>query len=654
VVRSADERASHHTIPVAMPEKKRTYGVRLIRGPFVSIPPHPESVSDVASLLLRTASETSSHPRAVDLFCGAGGMSLGLMDAGYDVVLGVDHDDAALETYAGQHRGLALKRDLSSKDDVDEIADLVSRLDVDLIAGGPPCQPFSKAGASKIRSLVAAGGRPAHDERRDLWQSFLDIVTFVHPAAVMLENVPDMAIGADTTILRSMVRRLEAEGYGVHTALLHAWEHGVPQHRQRFFLVALSAQLDFEWPRSRPYVVTVGDAIGDLPAVDGGWRSPAGADGYHDYEAPTVPHEFVKRARRGLRGSASKRLYDHITRPVRPDDREIFAAMSPSTRYSEIDISLRRYRDDIFEDKYKRLGSNELSRSITAHISRDGYWYIHPTQHRTLTIREAARLQTFPDRVRFAGPPSTAFRQIGNAVPPALAEVVGRAVRDSLRRAAPLGRSTSEVASVLATWFEAKDALAAPWLAAPSPWSSLQAQLMLHRLSARSIDEHWNTLEKLDTPERTHDARGALRAMAAQLGRPARADVVLEAASWYRKHPADLTDATAMHRAPGVSRQMARLAALVDAELGPTPVIVNEGSLRVASRVFGTDVTEKRRGSDGRLAVARLIGAENVLGYDESRAAMAAVLELAATVCGKNPSCSPCPLVSMCSAARKK
>ena len=95
---------------------------------------------------------------------------------------------------------------------------------------------------------------------------------------------------------------------------------------------------------------------------------------------------------------------------------------TPATRYSDLAPELKRYRDDIFDDKYKRLDANDVSRTITAHIAKDGYWYIHPWQDRTLTVREAARLQTFPDHVRFAGPPSAAFRQIGNAVPPLLAE----------------------------------------------------------------------------------------------------------------------------------------------------------------------------------------------------------------------------------------
>src|SRR5690606_8479534 len=129
---------------------------------------------------------------------------------------------------------------------------------------------------------------------------------------------------------------------------------------------------------------------------------------------------FQRKAREKMNGHAV--VWDHVTRPVRDDDREAFRLMKPGTRYGELPKHLRRYRDDIFDDKYNRLDWNGLSRSITAHIAKDGYWYIHPSELRTLTVREAARIQTFPDHFRFAGSRSHAFRQIGNAVPPALGE----------------------------------------------------------------------------------------------------------------------------------------------------------------------------------------------------------------------------------------
>ena len=163
------------------------------------------------------------------------------------------------------------------------------------------------------------------------------------------------------------------------------------------------------------------------------------------------------------------KVFDHITRPVRPDDAEAFAGMSASTKYSDLDSKHKRYREDIFTDKYKRLDENELSRTITAHIAKDGYWYIHPRQERTLTVREAARIQTFGDHVRFAGPPSSAFRQIGNAVPPLLGEHLGRAIRQAWVKGERPRSTTQLVSEELANWFDDRPPIAVPWLASGNP-----------------------------------------------------------------------------------------------------------------------------------------------------------------------------------------
>ena len=628
--------------------------VKLVRGPAVSVPPHESAVESPTELLQWVRSRKHDRPRAADLFCGAGGLSVGLTDAGYDVVLGVDSDPVALESYKGLHPGLALCRDLTDPEAVNEVTEMLAQLDPEIIAGGPPCQPFSKAGASKIRSLVRLGTRPEHDERRDLWQAFLEVVLRVQPRAVLLENVPDMAIASDTTIVRTLVSELEAEGYAVHTALLRACDYGVPQLRQRFFLVALADRVGFDWPSPSCCQVTVSDAISDLPEVEGGWRPTAGADGYLPYELPSRPNAFVRRAREGLSGEARSRIYDHITRPVRDDDRVIFKSMTSTTRYSEIDESLKRYRDDIFDDKYKRLDWGRPSRSITAHMARDGYWYIHPSQTRTLTIREAARLQTFPDRVRFAGPPSAAFRQIGNAVPPHLAESVARSITLALARSEPASILSRDLSDCVTTWFEHKGHLDLPWLEAPTIWASLQGQLLLDQARAETTRTAWPTLEKLERPECTIESADQLRGVAELIGRGKRVEKILNAAHWFTQSPDALSTAMHLIDAPGVTHRMAQVAVLTDASAGPTPVVVTQGSLRVASRVFGLPQPTSRRGSDGRLAVTRLLGGSTTTHADSSRMAMSGILELAASTCRpKNPQCWRCPLATSCHSAQR-
>ena len=196
------------------------------------------------------------------------------------------------------------------------------------------------------------------------------------PAAVLMENVPDMALDKDMFILRTMVHELESLGYAVEERVVDTSQYGVPQFRQRLILVALREGMQFTWPSPLPDQVTVWNAIGDLPSVEGGSRPPGGAEGWIPYKGPKNP--FQRRMREGIDTAKADRIYDHITRPVREDDKIAFEWMDAKTRYSQLPEELRRYRADIFDDKYKRLDANGLSRTITAHIAKDGYWYIHP------------------------------------------------------------------------------------------------------------------------------------------------------------------------------------------------------------------------------------------------------------------------------------
>ncbi len=301
---------------------------------------------------------------------------------------------------------------------VTALIDRLRPLGIDLVAGGPPCQPFSRAGRAKIRSLINEGMRDEVDARKELWRSFIDVVLALRPRAVLMENVPDMAIGDDLAVIRAISNVLEGAGYFVDYRLLDAWRHGVPQHRKRFILQARNDGALPVWPAPTEYRPTVRDAIEDLPSLD---------DTTGGRELPYTGQPSSALAKT-LRDDAADVIYDHMTRPVRDDDREAFELMTSSTLYSDLPEHLRRYRSDTFNDKYKRLDWDDLSRTITAHIAKDGYWYIHPAEHRTLTVREAARIQTFPDSFRFAGTRSDAFRQIGNAVPPALGRTVAEAI----------------------------------------------------------------------------------------------------------------------------------------------------------------------------------------------------------------------------------
>lgn len=647
--RTFEEHTAAPTVPTRAP-----YGVKLVRGPFLRLPSNAERAFSRAGLIDVVGRLREDNPDvrlAADLFSGAGGISLGLERAGFTTVVAVDHYPEAVETHGHHFAGMSVDWDLADVERVEELADILSTIKVDVIAGGPPCQPFSKAGRSGIRHRVRNGLRDPHDQRRDLWRSFLEVVQLVQPSAVLMENVPDMALDREMFILRAMVEELEDLGYSVEERIVDTWRYGVPQFRQRLILVALRGGLQFTWPEESAERVSVWNAIGDMPEVDGGWRPDGGEHGWADYDGPVTT--FQRSMRAGVKPGDRWKLFDHITRPVREDDARAFDLMDSNTRYSDLPAEMKRYRDDIFDDKYKRLDENDLSRTITAHIAKDGYWYIHPRQSRTITVREAARLQTFPDWYRFAGPPSAAFKQIGNAVPPLLAENLGRSLRDALDNPQKAGVQSREVAALLAEWFRSIEPRGVPWLKATTRWQVVSAELLLDRATSDVIKFVWPMIRSWATPEATQENDETLREIGTLIGRSARAVQLLELADWLAEHPGTLEEADdaapTVPIVPATVREFASLVVPVGGDDGSEePVLSTKGVLRVAARVSGDSVDRKNRLTDGRLAVARLVG-----GGATAREAHLGLVEVAASVCRPaDPLCDVCPLQNLCVSSR--
>jgi DNA (cytosine-5)-methyltransferase 1 len=631
----------------------RPVGAGLARGQALRLEPHPDHCADLEHLVEHVGSIRTCEPStlfAADLFSGAGGMSLGLEQAGMRVVFGADHDLDALETHAHHFGGMSVDWDLGDPDRVIEVGQTLRAIGIDVIAGGPPCQPFSKAGRSRMRYLVQHGVREAHDRRRDLWQSYVEMVELAQPRAVIMENVPDMALDREMFILRSIVRRLEDAGYSVQERVVDTYRYGVPQFRQRLILVALLGGLDFKWPLESSTKVTLGNAIQDLPAVDpkDGWLADSTRRSWRAYES-APRNAFQREMRAGGSETHPERLYDHVTRRVRDDDELAFEHLDVKTKYSELPDHLKRYRDDIFDDKYKRLDANDLCRTITAHMAKDGYWYIHPEQNRTLTIREAARVQTFPDHFRFAGAHTSAFRQIGNAVPPRLGRAIGTSVARILHDgAARLSTPTATTLAALAEWGRTSSEVS-PWLLSKSRWLVVIGDALLAgatpttTISIWPLVESWSNASALLTDEPTFmEIAGWLDKVdiAEQLLALARTVV----ASGGSISDTDVVDWIAQGL---VSRPVAELAMLAEPK-GEEPVIANTAALRVAGRFFqGTERWLSNRTSDGRIAVGRLIGFD-----EESSEAQIALTELGRRVCTpKAPACGRCPLSTWCRAA---
>ncbi|MGN6251394.1 MAG: DNA (cytosine-5-)-methyltransferase [Marmoricola sp.] len=627
---------------------------RIDRGQALRLAPHRDHCTDVEELVRLARSlrkESKGQLLAADLFSGAGGMSLGLEHAGMKVVFGADFDQDALQTHAHHFAGMSVGWDLGEADRVAEVGQILRAVNIDVLAGGPPCQPFSKAGRSGMRYLVQHGLREPHDKRRDLWQSYLEIVRLAQPRAVIMENVPDMALDREMFILRSIVRRLEDWGYSVQERVIDTYRYGVPQFRQRLILVALKGGLEFEWPAESNKKVTLGNAIRDLPPVGSkdGWLSDETRQVWRKYDGPRSA--FQREMRADVPEMHADRIYDHVTRRVRDDDEEAFEYLDTKTKYSELPDELKRYRDDIFDDKYKRLDADDLSRTITAHIAKDGYWYIHPEQNRTLTIREAARIQTFPDHYRFSGPPTAAFKQIGNAVPPRLARAIGGAVAQVLNEGAKASAlDTATTRKALASWARTANAVS-PWLRSGSRWLVVLGDTLLGDESETTVAALWPAVATWSTHESFASDSDRASEVASWLGKTETVAILIDLARTVAAEGGSLDDAHLGHLvARGLLRRpAAELAMIADPE-GEEPVIANTSALRVAGRFFqGTERWLKNRNSDGRIAVGRLIGFD-----EESREAQVALIELGARLCTpKTPSCDVCPLVEWCKYAER-
>jgi DNA (cytosine-5)-methyltransferase 1 len=582
-------------------------------------------------------------PRAVDLFCGAGGLSLGLRDAGFSVLVGADSNEWAVETHTANLGGLGYVGDLSDPGDLIEQLEGWGISHVELVAGGVPCQPFSRAGQSKIRELIRAGERHPADPRASLWRSFMQVVDFLKPDAVLVENVPDLPSWDDGAVLSGFIETLGDLGYQVDARIVDCFRFGVPQHRSRLILTGLGGGRPMTWPRENDELTSLRDAIGDLPPVPGGQRSE---------RLPYVPRPgagspFQTRMRRGLKPADAGWIDDHITRSVREDDWEAYTGLREGQTYADIPEHLQRYRTDIFTDKYKRLSWGELSRTITAHIAKDGYWYIHPEQHRTLSIREAARLQTFPDWFRFAGQPSHRYAQVGNAVPPLVGEAVGRALLASMEDVERPVELNSAARARLAAWQAGRPRHA--WRRpGTDPWLVLAAELGLDRGTPDGAADRFEQLRRTApdpvTLAATQDAEGALTDVGLS---PHAARLVVDAA----RAVTELFDGAVpdedleLRAIPGVGDSAAK--SVLCFGHGRKVVPLHSAAARVASRYSGT---EHRRRWQLRLDLHRLAGPEG-----PDAVFNAAVLDLGAAVCrSAAPRCGECPLVAECVTGRAR
>ncbi len=395
-------------------------------------------------------------PTFIDLFSGCGGFTLGMQRAGFDCLAAIDFNSEAVSTLRANLQtksptgfnpvGYALNADLTTLAP-EVLAAVIGTRTVDVIVGGPPCQGFSTArqrdgsnhGTERLRA----------DPRRHLFRRFLSYVDFFQPKVFVIENVLGLrtaAGGKYFTAVQHESRTLGwmngRPGYRVHSQVEKGEDLGVPQKRRRQFIIGVRADLPGYFPAElKPAAradlgVMLGDAIGDLPPLE------AGSGVYKcDYDLNRRNRLFLNGVRDDYRRrflnrvaevQQSPAIWNHEARPHSARDLRDFSLIpegSSSADLLRLGVKFEfPYDKTSFKDRYTRQHRNRPCSTIVAHLSKDGLMFIHPTQNRSLTPREAARVQTFPDWFVFPPARTHSFRLIGNAVPPLVSEAVGDAV----------------------------------------------------------------------------------------------------------------------------------------------------------------------------------------------------------------------------------
>ena len=392
----------------------------------------------------------------IDLFAGCGGLSEGFYRLGYKALAHIEINHWACETLRQRMRYYGYKNieseviehDITDDDIITLIDKAVNKREVDVIIGGPPCQAYSTAG--RVRDAKGM----AKDPRNYLFESYVKILEHYRPKFFVFENVTGLLSAKvdGSNIFPRVIKALGKEYKVIDNpkVLVHnTADYGVPQIRKRVIIMGVRKDIDnievsslyedvikTHWNpdtveaerNGKLHFVDVKDAIGDLPPVEPGCDASTDSFNYPCNNA------FLKRI--GKKGTYP--LYDHIARRNNDLDRERFVMMIKNRwSFGQLRREMPQYEHAharVFDNSYVVQWWNLPSKTILAHIWKDGFQFIHPdeNQARTFTVREAARIQSFPDDFEFAGSRGEKYKQIGNAVPPLFAEALAKSVKKNL------------------------------------------------------------------------------------------------------------------------------------------------------------------------------------------------------------------------------
>lgn len=386
----------------------------------------------VGSFIAKLIEEEKFSPNIVDFFCGAGGLSLGFVQEGFKINFANDIEPSCVETYQFNHPTVP-KENVICKN-IDDILEDVSKYqrfeNVDLVIGGPPCQGFSTANRQRI----------IDDPRNKLYKSFVKAVNTLQPKFIVMENVKGMQKVAD-----QVVEDFQKIGYSVDFHLYNVKDFGVPQNRERLIFIGNRLGIDNKEihneicsfiPRTEDFVLK--DALFGLRTLEASRVKNATTlenekigyliDSFDEIET----NNYIDLINQGRK---FKQVLNHKARYNNDRDIEIYSRLNQGDKSDDekiADIMPYKSRSHIFKDKYFKLEEEKVCKTITAHMKFDCNMYIHPTQARGLTPREAARVQSYPDDYYFKGSYTKTYMQVGNSVPPLFARYIAKVVKKYL------------------------------------------------------------------------------------------------------------------------------------------------------------------------------------------------------------------------------
>lgn len=345
-------------------------------------------------------------PTVIDLFAGVGGLSLGFEQAGFRVVLANEYDEEIAVAYRKNHHETKMVvGDITALNLEDTFGVFAGKIDV--IIGGPPCQGFSQKGQRKT----------IHDERNFLFKYYVKVVELVHPRYFVMENVPNLLTAENGYFQKEIVGLFNGMGYSLNAGILNAADYGVPQNRKRAVIIGKRDGKAPMLPTKTEQCVTIWDAIGDLAYLESG-------EGLEEQEYRDLPASNYAKSLRG----DMRVLYNHVATKHSKLALERLALIPPNCGKEVLpDEHLTK---SIYSGTWSRMIKDDISVTITTRFDTPSSGrFTHPYLNRAITVREAARIQSFPDSFVFVGTKSSQMKQVGNAVPPRLANAIAKMIK---------------------------------------------------------------------------------------------------------------------------------------------------------------------------------------------------------------------------------